>query len=394
MTQPEPSVDADLETEIEAAVDAEVETELDAAVDAVVGMELDVEPVEDPERDSTEPESDRDGLFTRMARGASERVLDVVQPDMVLDHVDINALLDRVDINALLDKVDLNAVLEKVDIDALLARADIDAIIAQIDVRAIVDRAGIPEIVAESTGQLGTSALDLFRKPLVGIDEIVFRGLNRLIGRNPSEFPDGPGELTAWVDEQIDARAEVVGRELAEGPGAAKTGRYGGPITRLLSFMLDTVVVTTGFTVIVAGLNFLIDLLSSGSLVITNTGLWYAVGLAVFAFIYLWFSMGIFGKTLGMTVLGSPRSGKRRLRAQGKESLRQDNYFPAEFPRVRIRPLRDRLRQGTESVARPLRRFGSRLRLGEPLSPDAHSARRLARAPGHAVALRPSPMST
>ena len=153
----------------------------------------------------------------------------------------------------------------------------------------------------------------------MGIDEITFRGLNRIVGRDASAFPDGPGQLTAWVDEQIDARAEVVGRELAEGPGAAKTGRYGGPITRLLSFMLDTVVVTTGFTVIVAGFNFLIDLLSSGSVVIANTGLWYGVGLAVFAILYMWLSLGIFGKTLGMTVLGlrvvaydgSVLSGKR-----------------------------------------------------------------------------------
>ena len=291
VTQPESEIEVEIEsTPPEAVIDIEIES----VVDDVVGVEALYEP-------DVESEPDRQGLFTRMAGGASERVMDVVDVDMVLDHVDINALLERIDVDALLDRVDL------------------DAVIARIDVRAIVDRAGIPEIVAASTGQLGTSALDLFRKPLVGIDEITFRGLNRIVGRDASAFPDGPGQLTAWVDEQIDARAEVVGRELAEGSGASKTGRYGGPITRLLSFMLDTVVVTTGFTVIVAGLNFLIDLLSSGSVVIANTGLWYGVGLAVFAILYMWLSLGIFGKTLGMTVLGlrvvaydgSVLSGKR-----------------------------------------------------------------------------------
>ena len=327
MTQPEPTVDA------------EIETELDAAVDVVIGDVVGIEPgggsvdepEGEPEQESTEPETDRDGLFTRMARGASERVLDVVQPDMVLDHVDINALLARVDVNAILEKVDLNAVLDKVDIDALLSRADIDAIIARVDVRAIVDRAGIPEIVAESTGQLGTSALDLFRKPLVGLDEIVFRGLNRLIGRDASEFPDGPGDLTAWVDHQIEARAEVVGRELAAGPGSGKTGRYGGPVTRLLSLMLDALVVTTGFTLIVAGLNFLIDLLSNGSLVIDNTGLWYGVGIVVFAFLYMWLSLGVFGKTLGMTVLGLRVVGHDGSVLQGKRAFVRTITFPISF---------------------------------------------------------------
>ncbi len=292
VTQPESEIEVEVEvqpTPPEGVMEAMDETYPDEP--------LPVEPFSDDN-------GDRQGLLTRMARGASERVLDVVQPDMVLDHIDVNALLDRIDVNALLERVDINAVLDRVDVDAVLSRADIDLIMARVDIRAIVDRAGIPEIVAESTGHLGTSALDLFRKPLVGIDEIVFRGLNRIVGRDSSEFPDGPGQLTAWVDEQIEARAEVVGRELAGGPGAVKTGRYGGPVTRLLAVMLDSAVVTTGFTVIVSVINFLVDLLSDGRLSIPDTGLGYGVGLTVFAILYMWFSLAIFGKTLGMTVLG------------------------------------------------------------------------------------------
>ncbi len=316
VTQPESETEVEIEsTPPEAVIEIEVEPTSSEAVIEVevepIPPDLMVEALDDSFPDEPPPiepfpdeNGDRHGLFTRMARGASERVLDVVQPDMVLDHIDVNALLDRIDINALLERVDINMVLDRVDIDAVLSRADIDAIMARVDIRAIVDRAGIPEIVAESTGHLGTSALDLFRKPLVGIDEITYRGLNRIIGRDASEFPDGPGQLTAWVDEQIEARAEVVGRELAEGPGAVKTGRYGGPITRLLSFMLDTVVVTTGFTVMVSVVNFLVDLLSDGRLSIPDTGLGYGLGLTVFAVLYLWLSLAIFGKTLGMTVLG------------------------------------------------------------------------------------------
>jgi uncharacterized RDD family membrane protein YckC len=243
------------------------------------------------------------GLLARMARGAGERMLDVVQPDMVLDLVDVNALLERVDINSLLDRVDVNGLLDRVDVDALLARADIDALMARVDVQAIVERAGIPEIVAESTGHLTGSALDMFRKPIVGIDEITFRGLNRLVGRDPSLFPEGPGQLTAWVDERVEAKASA-GSGRAQEPAAVKTGRYAGPVTRLLAVMLDVFVVTTGFTVIVSVGNFLVDLLSGGSFTIPDTGLWYAIGLGVWAFLYMWLALTVFGKTIGKTVLG------------------------------------------------------------------------------------------
>jgi uncharacterized RDD family membrane protein YckC len=246
---------------------------------------------------------DHQGLLARMARGAGERMLDVVQPDMVLDLVDVNALLERVDINSLLDRVDVNGLLDRVDVDALLARADIDALMARVDVQAIVERAGIPEIVAESTGHLTGSALDMFRKPIVGIDEITFRGLNRLVGRDPSLFPEGPGQLTAWVDERVEAKASA-GSRRAQEPAAVKTGRFAGPVTRLLAVMLDVFVVTTGFTVIVSVGNFLVDLLSGGSFTIPDTGLWYAIGLGVWAFLYMWLALTVFGKTIGKTVLG------------------------------------------------------------------------------------------
>jgi uncharacterized RDD family membrane protein YckC len=232
------------------------------------------------------PDSDRQGLFARMARGASERVMDVVDVDMVLDHVDINALLERVDINALIDRV------------------DIDAVMARIDIEAIVERAGIPAIVAESTSHLTGSALDMFRKPLVGIDEITFRGLNRVVGRDASEFPEGPGQLTTWVDEKVETKGKTGGRKKPVEPNAIKTGRYAGPVTRLLAIMLDFLVVTAGFTLIVAVLSFLVELLSSRTVTISETGIWYAIGLGLWAFLYLWLSFAIFGKTIGKTLFG------------------------------------------------------------------------------------------
>jgi len=234
--------------------------------------------------------TEKRGFFKRAARGASERVLDVVDPDMVLGHVDVNALIDRVDINALLDRIDIEVLISRIDIDELLKRADIDALMERVDVKALVDRAGIPEIVAESTSHLTLSALDLFRKPLVGIDEIVFRGINRLFRRDLQSFPTGPGALVDWVDEHTEDRG-------------VRTGRYAGPVTRFIALVLDILIVTTGFTVIVAGGTYLVELVSPIE-VEPVRGLWYIVGFVVWALLYLWLSIAIFGKTLGKTVMG------------------------------------------------------------------------------------------
>ena len=235
-----------------------------------------------------------------MASGASERMLGVVDPNLVLDHVnvdalldrvDVNALLDRIDVNELLDRIDINRLLERVDADALLGQVDVDALMESVDIQAIVERAGIPEIVAESTGHLTGSALDMFRRPIVGLDEIVFRGANRVVGRDPNQLPEGPGDLIQWVDE----------RKTTEG---VKTGRYAGPLTRLLAVMFDSAVVSFGFTLLVAGLVFVIRLFEPAFEIPDGSGVFYGIALVVWSFLYLWISYAVFGKTIGKMFVG------------------------------------------------------------------------------------------
>ena len=231
-------------------------------------------------------------LLSRIAGGASERVLNVVDPNQILEHVDVNALMQRIDLNELLDQVDLNQILDKIDIDALLSRADIDAIVARLDIQAIVQRAGIPEIVAESTGHLGASALDMLRRPLVGLDELISRGLNRLFRRDFASYPLGPSELIDWVKGHEDK------------PSGVKTGRYAGPLTRFLAVVIDAFVVTIGFTLIAAGVVFLIGLIAPGYELPDDQGLVYSLVFVLWVFLYLWVSLAVFGKTIGKMVLG------------------------------------------------------------------------------------------
>lgn len=240
-------------------------------------------------------------MFGRLASGAGDRMLDIVDPNMVLEHVDVDALLDRVDVNALLDRVDVNRLLERVDVNrlldevdvgALMNRVDVDAILARVDVRDLVDRAGIPDIVMESTGQLTGSALDLFRRPLVGLDEIIYRGANRLIGRRVSDYPEGPGGLVHWVEDHSEDKKPI------------KTGRFGGPLTRLLAVMIDSAVVSFGFTALVASGVFVLGLVAPGFEMPEFSGLVYGVSLLVFSFLYLWVGYTVFGKTIGKMTLG------------------------------------------------------------------------------------------
>ena len=242
----------------------------------------------------TEPAPEGKGLFGRAVAGASDRMLEFVDPDVVLDHVDVNALLDRVDVNALLDRVDVDALLERADVNALMERVDIDALMDRVDVPLIVERAGIPEIVAESTSHLGGSALDLFRRPIVGLDEIIFRVLNGLLRRDPDEFPKGPDELVAWVD----------GRE-EEVPDGLKTGRYAGPLTRLLAIAADTVIVGFLFALIAGGFTLLVQFFAPDFELPDNKGLWYGIAWSVWAVFYLWLAVAVFGKTIGKMILGA-----------------------------------------------------------------------------------------
>jgi uncharacterized RDD family membrane protein YckC len=264
-----------------------------------------------------------------MASGASDRMLEIVDPNTVLGHVDIDTLLERVDVNALLDRVDVdrlldgvdvNRLLDRVDVNALMDRVDIDELMQRVDVQGLVDRAGIPEIVMESTSHLTGSALDFFRRPLVGLDEIIFRGANGVIGRHAGDYPEGPGGLITWVEDHSEDQATV------------KTGRYGGPLTRLAAFVIDMAVISFSLTLLVAGIVFVVRLIAPEFGVPEVSGLVYGVSLLIFGFLYLWISYAVFGKTIGKTIVGlRVVSADGRIAMNSKQPLVRVLTYPLGF---------------------------------------------------------------
>jgi uncharacterized RDD family membrane protein YckC len=219
-------------------------------------------------------------------------LLDRVDPQVILDNVDVNALMDRVDVDSLMDRVDVDALLDRVDVDALMGRVDIDAILDRVDIKELTDRAGIPDIVRESTGALAGSAMDVVRRQIVAVDQVVERTTYRLLRRDLSTRPVAPPALEAAKGVDEEGRGQL-------------TGHYAGPVSRILGVVLDSIIVSTAFVLAVFGLGFVIDYLfnvqigtswEGGILGLALAGLW--------AFLYHWVSISLAGRTVGMGIIG------------------------------------------------------------------------------------------
>lgn len=83
------------------------------------------------------------------------------------------------------------------------------------------------------------------------------------------------------------------------------SGSYAGPVSRLIAFALDTVVVTVTYTVVVAGFVYLVRLLTSISLDSERAqGLGWTVGIIAWAFVYSVTTLAIAGRTPGKALVG------------------------------------------------------------------------------------------
>jgi len=286
------------------------------------------------------------GVFSRVASRATEAVVDVVDPDVIMERVDVNALIERVDVNELIDRVDVdamlervdmnellervdindllervdvNAVIDRVDVNKLMSRVDVEAIIDRVDVKSVTDRAGIPEIVQESTGALAGSALDVFRRQIVAIDQIVSRTTYRLIRRDPTERPLAPPDLEPGVEVGKKERGQV-------------TGYYAGPLSRLLAFVVDISFVWIAFVLLAAGVTFVADLFFSvDTSQSSGLGLVGLLILVIWAFTYMWFSLSVGGRTFGMALIGLRVLDRQGETLTGGQALKRTLVFPFSF---------------------------------------------------------------
>jgi len=260
----------------------------------------------DPDRllDRVDPDRlldrvDPDRLLDRVD---PDRLLDRVDPDRLLRRADVDALLAAVDVDALLARVDLDALLATVDLDALVARIDLDALLATVDIEGLTRRAGIPELIAESTGQAANSALDLTRRQLVAVDAGLLRVLQRLLRRDPAMLAPGPPRLLTNRPD------EVQDPQLSRSRTTARievSGYYAGPASRLIAVAGDLVASAATFTATAVTVSWLLSVVVGLSFDTTQrTGPGWAVALVVWYLLWWWASVSIAGRTPIMALVG------------------------------------------------------------------------------------------
>jgi uncharacterized RDD family membrane protein YckC len=222
--------------------------------------------------------------------------------DGVLDRVDVDRLLDRIDVHRLLDRVDLDRVVAGIDVDAVMARIDLERAIGAIDLERLVRQAGIPELVAESTGQVAGSALDLGRRQLVGLDVGISRFIQRLLRRDPGALPAGPPTLV--TDGRARIQAPDPDADLAKARFEV-SGYYAGPLSRIAAFAGDVALATSAFTAGVAAMSWVVATLFGGELPPVGEGgaLWL-IAYVGWLFAYWMVASAIVGRTPMMTLAG------------------------------------------------------------------------------------------
>jgi uncharacterized RDD family membrane protein YckC len=225
-----------------------------------------------------------------------------VTVDDVLDRVDVDRLLDRVDVDRLLDRADLDRLLARVDLDELLGRVDLDALLLHVDVEGLVRRAGIPELIADSTGLAANSALDLARRQLVAVDVAATRLAQRLLRRDPAALPPGPPLLLADRAGPVPDLRPSGSRTKAR---VEVSGHYAGPLSRLLAFAGDTVAATATFTTIAAATSWLLAVTTgSGFDTAERAGPLWAIALVTWSLLWWWGTVAVTGRTPVMAVVG------------------------------------------------------------------------------------------
>ncbi|MGB9358223.1 MAG: RDD family protein [Acidimicrobiia bacterium] len=289
----------------------------------------------------------KDGFLSRISSGVTGAVVDIVDPEKIVEQIDVNALMERVDINELLDRVDVNELMDRVDVDALLDRVDVNHLMDRVDVnqlldrvdvnhlmdridvnhlmdrvdvKALTDRAGIPEIVQESTGALAGSAMDVVRRQIVSLDQILGRFTYRLIGRDPSDRPVAPPALSLKTDDaDKDGRGEV-------------TGHYAGPVSRLGAFVLDSIIVWLVFILFGFGVAFVLDFIFHAD--VNRSWEQTVVGVLLFtswAFIYFWVGFALAGRTIGMGIVGISVVDRQGTTIAGKNAFIRTLVFPVSL---------------------------------------------------------------
>ena len=103
--------------------------------------------------------------------------------------------------------------------------------------------------------------------------------------------------MTARTDEPLPSRPPVAARESLQ-------GHYAGFASRFLSFVVDMIIITAIFLLILAAISFSAKILTGRDVAFHRGDIWVIIGYALWAFIYFARSWGANGRTAGMAIFG------------------------------------------------------------------------------------------
>ena len=118
----------------------------------------------------------------------------------------------------------------------------------------------------------------------------------------------------------------------AREPEPSLTGHYAGVPTRLLSYVIDSFLVSALFSLVTAGAFWLVELFTGENYDASDLGsLAGGIVFLVWLFLYFWAPMAVGGRTLGMAIMGLElvrRDGSRA--GAGRVAIRVIT-FPLSF---------------------------------------------------------------
>ena len=119
-----------------------------------------------------------------------------------------------------------------------------------------------------------------------------------------------------------------------EPPAAAREslqGHYAGFASRFAAFMVDLVVLTGIFILVLAAINFAASVLTGESIHFNRGNAWVVVAYAVWAFVYFAHFWGLNGKTAGGALFGVQVVTKDGRDVSGRRAIGRTLAFPLSF---------------------------------------------------------------
>jgi uncharacterized RDD family membrane protein YckC len=103
--------------------------------------------------------------------------------------------------------------------------------------------------------------------------------------------------MTARTEDAMPSNPPAVARESYQ-------GHYAGFVSRFLSFVVDMIVITAIFLIVLAAIWFSAKILTGTNIAFNHGSIWVLIGYVIWAFIYFARSWGANGRTAGMAIFG------------------------------------------------------------------------------------------